>query len=692
MQILRPRRGSAARRACAFVAAGALGVGLTLLPANAALASTDPTLGTQWSAAVPTAVSAGDLVESVGVNVHMSYSDTSYANVGKVLTLVQGLGVRHVRDMVVSGRPDQVAALQRLGAAGIRSELILNGVAGSIPQLDASQLAELTQLAPIADAVEPTNEYDCAGDLAWADHLRSYATRLGQALQASPATARLGLLSPAFCRPESVAQYGAVAGSATVANAHEYPADKTVELAAESRLPAWSATQGAALPQVVTETGYSDIQNSAYPLRTTQAAVADNLVRSLLENKRLGVVRTYLYELLDEKSDGLQLDPEQHFGLVANNGAPKPAYTAVQSLLRDIARTSSPAGVAPSSLPAPFAVSLSGGGSLLRSLVTTDPDGKGQTLALWLAAPTTTAASSVGISLSASATATAQRPSRGNALSALGSGTRFSVPVDGAVTLVHLGRQTTATAAACVTSAGYASMARTLGASVINPLSSSSWAGAPAAASTLPAWLPQGGATISGSGQQLRVPVAGAPTTWTVGVWARIDPSSAQGAPFVHATGLTGGLIRTYDLVDDVPSHVQLSAYGPAAGPAPGAEAYGQLVPGSWHFLTLAAGLSSTTLYVDGLAAGTVASAAKALSGVDLGSLDGTLGGGFRGDLAALTVFPKMLPAASVLALATAADRSCVRTASQTQLTTQATRDREHKKARHRGHRATKRR
>ncbi|MCA1983742.1 LamG domain-containing protein [Nocardioides nematodiphilus] len=687
MQIQRHRRGSALGRVSALVVAGALGSGLTLLPAGAALAAT----GTSDTA--PPVTSAGALIDSVGVNVHMSYSDTSYADPGKVLSLLQGLGVRHVRDMVVSSRADQVAALQRLGAAGIRSELILNGSSGIGPQLDQSQLSELAQLAPVTDAVEPTNEYDCSGDAAWPAHLHAYASRLAEALQASPATARLGLLAPAFCRPESVGQYGSAVGSASVANAHEYPADKTVELAAESRLPAWAATQGPALPQVVTETGYSDIQNSAYPARTTQAAAADNLVRSILENKRLGVVRTYLYELLDEKADSLQLDPEQHFGLVANNGALKPAYTAIQSLLRDIGRTSNASTVAPSSAPAPFAVSLSGGGSLLRSLVTTDPDGRGQTVALWLAAPTTSAASSVRVSLSSGATATAQRPSRGNAVTALGTGTSFDVPVDGAVTLVHVGPPTSATAASCVSSVGYAATASALGASVINPLAASTWSGAPAASSTLPAWLPQGGATISGGGQQVRVAVPGSPTSWTIGIWARIAPGSAEAAPFVHGTNLTGALIRTYDLTHDVPSHVQLSAYGPAAGPAPGAETYGQLVPGSWHFLALAAGPSTTTLFVDGIAAGTVASAPQALTGVDLGSLDASLGGGFRGDLAALTVFPKALPAASVLALATAADRPCEHPATRSKAPARATKHRHHKKARHHHrHQATKRR
>ncbi|WP_159440807.1 LamG-like jellyroll fold domain-containing protein [Jatrophihabitans endophyticus] len=623
-------------------------------------------------------VTANDLIESVGVNVHTYYNDTAYADTDRVRSLLQGLGVRHVRDGLVADRPDEVAALRQLGAAGIRSSLIVGGTKDASTQsVDPAQLSALTQVAPYVDAVEPTNEYDCSGDSAWAAHQRAYAEALVQQLQSSDELRRLGVFAPAFCRPGSIAQFGSVQGLASVTNVHTYSGGAAPELALESRLPAAAKAQDPSLPLVVTEAGYTDATAmSPTQFAATDATAADYTVRTLLDAARLGVARTYLYELLDEKPQAANTDPEQHYGLVRYDGTVKPAYTAVRNLLADVA-LGSPASVAAGAARASDVTSVRGGGSLLRTLSITDPAGGGETLALWLATPVEDAAThdrvadtsrAVRVQVSGTHTATVRQPSRGNAETSVGTGTGFTVPVDGGVTLLHLApttATTTATAAAaattsCTAAPGYATLAGQLGAVASSDLArGTGWSGSPVAATDVPDGV-TGGAEVTAAGQQRRVGVPGSPTSWTIALWERTDASAADFSTFVRAVGASGapagGFVRTYDTTGDAASHVQLSGYGlPAAGASYGTETFGQALAGTWHLVTLSVGGGKATLAVDGVAQGTVASGAAALTGVEVGALSS----GFRGAVAGLTVFPKALGADDIGRLATTSPGSC---------------------------------
>ena len=604
--------------------------------------------------------SAWSVIDSVGANVHLYYDDTSYADTGKVVGLLRDLGVRHVRDGLAANRPDDVAAVQQLGAAGISSTLLLSGAAG--PTVDPNQIAELNQVAPYVDAVEPTNEYDCSGDGSWSAHLHTYAQSLVATLQDAQATRALGVLAPAFCRPDSVAQYGSVTGTASVTNAHDYSGGQPPELALEGRLPAWSDIAQPDLPMVVTETGYQNALASG-PYAVTEATAADYTLRSLLDAQRLGVARTYLYELMDEKPEGGLLDPEQHYGLVRADGTVKPAYTAVQNLLADLAQ-GSPWSVPPSGPGPALGVTLQGGGSLLRSLVVTDPSGGGQTVALWLATPlenttshtrTTSPTRTVRLSVDGLVAANRRKPSGNNTVVALGTGTAFDVPVNGTLTLVHLAARSGTDGTSCVPRPGYADLAAQLGATAGSPLDpGSGWTGTPSAADP-----PAGVATatrIDAAGQQAHVTVPGTSLPWTMTLWERTDHTSAPYAAFLQATGMSGAMLRTYNLTDDIPSHVQLSAYGlPVAGADYGTETWGQALPDTWHLLSLSIAGSNATFAVDGVVQGTVSSTRKALTGVDVGSLSP----GYRGAVAGLEVFARGLTVDELGQLATAAQVTC---------------------------------
>ncbi len=55
-----------------------------------------------------------------------------------------------------------------------------------------------------------------------------------------------------------------------------------------------------------------------------------------------GVSRTFLYELVDVKPEPALHDPEQHFGLLRNDLSPKPAFTAVKTMIAAIRASPGP--------------------------------------------------------------------------------------------------------------------------------------------------------------------------------------------------------------------------------------------------------------------------------------------------------------------------------------------------------------
>ena len=127
-----------------------------------------------------------------------------------------------------------------------------------------------------------------------------------------------------------------------------------------------------------TETGYHNaLHATAGQPATSEQAAAVYLPRLLVTAFGAGVRRTFIYELLDEKPDPGLRDPEQHFGLLRQDFTPKPAYTAVQTLIRVLRSTEGERSRAPA--PARLRVSAEDG---VERLTLERRDGS-QVTALW---------------------------------------------------------------------------------------------------------------------------------------------------------------------------------------------------------------------------------------------------------------------------------------------------------------------
>jgi hypothetical protein len=85
---------------------------------------------------------------------------------------------------------------------------------------------------------------------------------------------------------------------------------------------------------VATETGYHNAVNipGGTHRPASEAATARYLPRLLFEYFNRGIARTYLYELIDLRNDPSRSVWDQNFGLLRNDGSPKPSFTTLANM------------------------------------------------------------------------------------------------------------------------------------------------------------------------------------------------------------------------------------------------------------------------------------------------------------------------------------------------------------------------
>jgi hypothetical protein len=277
----------------------------------------------------PPALRSGELsaeafVDSIGVVTHMSYTDTAYGRAPEVLARLRELGVSHIREAAPPRSGPLADGLRAAHAAGIRATLG-SGDPASDP---ASWIGDA--VAVMGDgvaAVEAPNELDNSGDPDWAAKLRGYMPRLA----AAASERGLEVIGPSFIDPASRAQVPSDLPG--LFNGHPYSGgeepEPTLALALDERR-ATAPRRGV----VFTETGYHNaLAATAGQPPASEEAAAIYLPRLLVTAFGAGVRRTFIYELLDEKPEPGLIDAEQHFGLLRNDFSPKPAFTAIKTLI-----------------------------------------------------------------------------------------------------------------------------------------------------------------------------------------------------------------------------------------------------------------------------------------------------------------------------------------------------------------------
>ncbi len=308
----------------------------------------------------PSPVAASAYTDALGVNLHFTQDWRSYtARAREVGSRLSELGARHVREGV-DARPEKAALLEGLARErGIRALLILGPRVPSKEawrgKLDlagiAPGLATVKRLYPLScEAIEGPNEYDVNHDSpeagvgdpesGWAKTYRKFAGALYRAVKGDPKLRGLTVINGPMAHAFHAPEVGDLSGEVDAGCFHPYPGGGPPSQGLEDYNLAKTMEMVRGKPFWASETGYHNAlkkpleRQGHNPVPESVAGIyAPRLVAEYL---RLGIVRSYFYELIDGGDD--KGDQEQNFGLLRADLAPKPAFLALKAtmgLVRD---------------------------------------------------------------------------------------------------------------------------------------------------------------------------------------------------------------------------------------------------------------------------------------------------------------------------------------------------------------------
>src|SRR5579872_6205937 len=280
------------------------------------------------------AVRAADFTNSIGINTHLDFSVTAYSNVSVVEAALVYLGVKQVRDAMQFPNSPTLFA-QVAAATGIRYDLFLP------PGTEADLTGDLNDIKqlPVSDilSVEGRNEPDLYGP-GFQQGIADQITLFQFARQNLPG---VPVIQESFAGLPDYTNAGDQSAYADFGDAHTYFGTGN-----NPGLGDWIGTlNGYALqatpgkPVIITESGYYTTGSTTDPHSVDLMVQAKYTLDLVLDAYQAGDVKTYLYELLDQRSgDG---NSEDNFGLFNSDGTPKPAATAVRNLLTLLADSGS---------------------------------------------------------------------------------------------------------------------------------------------------------------------------------------------------------------------------------------------------------------------------------------------------------------------------------------------------------------
>jgi trimeric autotransporter adhesin len=293
------------------------------------------------SGAETVAPSPSALIQSLGVNIHLSSAGPYYGAPGAIYTALTYLGISTVRDLAPNTNPDPnvVSTSNTLASEGIKFDAL---IPGGTPVSLTSDLAAITSFAksyPSAlAAIEGPNEINYE-PITYGNQTNtilagaSVTKALWSAVQASKTLKSV----PVFALTLGGGDSNDPADEKELSNLSSYVTNGNVHIYGSASDNAWTAdapywvpiltTDTPSKSTIMTETGYFTA-----PGNVDELSAAKYNLNVIFDNASRGFVGTYFYELVDEASDPDYLNPEMHYGQFHNDWTPKVGATAIQNL------------------------------------------------------------------------------------------------------------------------------------------------------------------------------------------------------------------------------------------------------------------------------------------------------------------------------------------------------------------------
>lgn len=320
--------------------------------------------------------------DTVGMNVHLFMDDTASGDFNQTKARLLELGVSHVRDGLCAPCGWTHDRYVSLGQAGIKSQIIIGWLNKGMPDADANLQVIRDKLLPYTAGIEAPNEPDInAGYSVTA--MRDYQTALYSRVKGNPQTAHIPVIGPTLVHRANRAALGDLSAHMDQGNMHPYPGGAPpYSTIVDEKLS--SGYISGNKPFSATEIGYhTDLTTTSGHNPASERAVALYTPRTYLEGFRLGIKRTFSYQLVDPLSEADAASRgwsklENSFGLMRANWTPKPAFLS----LRNLMRTMDVVGAQPVASPGAFKFGLEGAGADVQQLLLRSDDGS-LALALW---------------------------------------------------------------------------------------------------------------------------------------------------------------------------------------------------------------------------------------------------------------------------------------------------------------------
>jgi hypothetical protein len=268
---------------------------------------------------------SADFINSIGVNAHVEYTDSRYANLGGVIRALRFAGLTHVRDSAPWHGNQGQSGYGALGDLGVVWELFLNR---KLPD-QVNELSNLVRRHPkSADMIEGPNEVNNAHmsyeGITGTAGAQAYQSALYNEVKSHPALHELPVLN--------FTDYPDASGKADFANFHSYPkrGAQPAPTLTHDRQSQQHVMPG--VPILCTEAGYYTVTGGTRRDGVTEDIQAAMIANLLLDNFVGGVDRTYLYELLDAYPDPSGTNGEKHYGLFHVDYSPKPSALFLHNL------------------------------------------------------------------------------------------------------------------------------------------------------------------------------------------------------------------------------------------------------------------------------------------------------------------------------------------------------------------------
>lgn len=329
---------------------------------------------------------ADSFMRSVGVGTHFSYWDlTPYsqgANQAHTVSMAKALGVTFIRDGDNNGDGNwnnvYYGALKAIVAGGLKVVLVTQPQNANDYTTSRALDTAVTRLGAAGIlAFEGPNEVDnnsggWGGIPAYGGNVHTFQC----AMYAKAHALGVQMISPTVTSGTGASYLPDLTACSDGGTMHPYPGG-VLPMSAVANTKAFTGTFVKGKPLWITETGYYTSPNatiSVYQPGVSELAAAKYITREYLDYFASGVVHSSTYELIDEHQN--LADAEANYGLLHNDGTPKPAYKALQAMLSALADPG------PAFTPGAFAYTISGATPTVRALALQKRNGSVEVL-LW---------------------------------------------------------------------------------------------------------------------------------------------------------------------------------------------------------------------------------------------------------------------------------------------------------------------